>query len=324
MCLYPVHIRNPAYESLIDCQHRSPFSDISPTPIPYDFEVDVPCGRCWQCLRAKRFETVMRLKVELAVATGASYFVTFTFNNFSLENFRDNYLRPVRLWVDKMRKRYGSFRYFFLSELGESNGRLHFHGLVFGLPYLSYRDLTKTWPHGRSWFGKVSARTCGYVTKYIIKQQTSPDFDYKPYLFYSKGIGSGFDGKGVDFVRRHMTFFDVRKAVSPYCDAMVFPGELSYSYSLPDYYLRKIYGDDYSVHRRYYKYLAGLRYSYQGRSYLSREDWLASICSSRDDYPHAYRVRFRRRIPLVPRGVRITSFDVFKFFIYNGPLKILP
>ncbi|UCS96094.1 MAG: replication initiation protein [Microviridae sp.] len=322
MCLYPIHIRNPAYESLIDCQHRSPFADISPTPIPYDYEVDVPCGRCWQCLRARRFEIVLRLKVELAVCKSASFFVTFTFDNVNLDRFKDDYLKPVRLWIDKMRKKYGKFRYYFLSELGEANRRLHFHGLVFGLPFLSYRQLTASWIYGRSWFGKVSARTCGYITKYVTKQQISPEFDYRPYLIYSKGIGSGPNGEGVDFVRSHMTHFDIHKATTPYCDALVFPGEISYSYSLTDYYLRKIYGEHYSVYRRYYRYLAGLRYSYQGRSFVSRDDWINSIRESRIDYPTAYRVRFERRIPLVPRNPRISSFDVFKYFIYNDSLKI--
>ena len=112
MCLFPKRIRNPAYESLADCQHRSPFADSVSDPIPPDYESDVPCGTCWQCLRQKRFETVLRLKVEQAVipAGTRSYFVTLTFNEAYYSEFSFDFGTPVRRWLDVLRKRYGKLR----------------------------------------------------------------------------------------------------------------------------------------------------------------------------------------------------------------------
>ena len=201
MCLYPLRIRNPGYESLVDCQRRSLFSDSTGDVIPPDYEVDVPCGKCWQCLRQKRFETVLRLKVEQSVIPPGtrSYFVTLTFNQECYVKYASDYGLCVRRWLDKLRKRYGRFRYWFISELGEKTHRLHFHGILFGMPDIPYKELCSAWIYGISWYGYCTDRTCGYITKYMIKQQIDKGQVYKPIKIYSKSIGSGRNNSGVDF-----------------------------------------------------------------------------------------------------------------------------
>ena len=233
MCLFPKRIRNPAYESLVDCQHRSPFVDAVSGSIPPDYELDVPCGSCWQCLRQKRFETVLRLKVEQAVIPVGtrSYFVTLTFDEDSYRKYSSDYGRPVRLWLDRLRKRYGKFRYWFISELGDKNKRCHFHGLLFGLPDIPYSVLCSTWNYGISWYGWVTDRTCGYITKYMIKQQIDRGQLYTPIKVYSKSIGCGRDDSGLSYLRRYLSFYNPFR-VSLHPDCISLPGS-PYTYAIP-------------------------------------------------------------------------------------------
>lgn len=329
MCLYPIRIRNPGYDSISDAQHRSPFADITPygsapSPIPIDYELDVPCGKCWQCLRQKRFETVLRLKAEQAVIPPGtrSYFVTLTYDDANLDRFKFDYGITVRRWLDKLRKRYGSFRYWFLSELGDKNGRFHFHGIIFGMRHVSYADLCDSWPYGISWFGYVDNSSCGYVTKYMIKQQVSKHFEYRPIRIASKSIGCGPDGSALEFLKNQcLGYFDPQSPQKPcYYDCVHFPGDdPRYNYAIPRYYFEKLFGHGSSLIARAYRYASRPRYIFRRVAYTSRESWIRAIHAFRNTLSLDYRVRFDAKKWLIPR-IRIPSLIQFKFNISQHPI----
>lgn len=315
MCLYPLRIRNPGYESLVDCQHRSPFSDSTGDVVPPDYEVDVPCGKCWQCLRQKRFETVLRLKVEQSVIPPGtrSYFVTLTFNQECYVKYAFDYGLCVRRWLDKLRKRYGRFRYWFISELGEKTHRLHFHGILFGMPDIPYKDLCSTWTYGISWYGYCTDRTCGYITKYMIKQQIDEGQVYKPIKIYSKSIGSGRDNSGIDYLSKCVGFRDSH-CPGDYPDCITLPGS-PYTYAIPRYYFSKLFGEAALIYRRYVNYAKGLRYVFRGVRYLFREQWYSAIKRFRERYSSFYRERFARKLDLILRPPRLTREVRYKYLI---------
>lgn len=299
MCLFPKKIKNPGYDSFSDCLHRSPFSDVS--CVPPDYELFVPCGKCWQCRQQFRNEIVLRLKVELATIpyNTRAYFVTLTFDNRALYNHRSNYRVPVLRYLDVLRKRYGYFRYYFISELGDENGRFHYHGILYGLPDIPYNVLTKCWPHGRSWYGWVTERTCGYITKYITKQQFDTKLEYAPVYIRTKTLGCGFENRGLFYVRRYLTFFDKQQCFDgslPNCVAL--PD--GYTYSVPRYYRDKLFSKTEVLESRYIGYSLGPRFRYMGFSYSSEDAWRRAIARSRMFYsPDKCRLRDQKRF--VPR-----------------------
>lgn len=305
MCLYPVRIRNPGYSSLKDCMARSPYLSYS-SIVPFDYMLDVPCGKCFQCLRSRRMDIVTRLKVEQAVIPKGtrSYFVTLTFSDRFLDRFKDDYLIPLRRWLDLLRKRYGRFRYWFISELGEGNSRFHFHGIIFGMKDVLYSVLCSSWRYGISWFGWVTSRTCGYITKYMTKQQFTDKYLYRPVSCFSKSIGMGLNGRGLDFVRRNTHLSpnsDCRYSV-PNC--LTFPGDIRFSYVLSRFYMRRLYPLDILMTLRYNLYLSGGRYVYRSHRYSDRDSWLRAIRVSRYDYSSDCRSKcskdfvFSRKVPV--------------------------
>ncbi|UCS96101.1 MAG: replication initiation protein [Microviridae sp.] len=315
MCLYPIKIRNPGYDSLVDCQHRSPFAFCG-GPIPPDYEVDVPCGHCWQCKRNQRFDLVLRLKAELAVIPPGTrgYFVTLTFDNSSLSRWKSSYATPLRRWLDLLRKRYGSFRYYFLSEFGTRNTRrFHFHGLILGMRDVPYSELCSSWRYGRSWFGWCTDRTCGYITKYMTKQWLDPGVPYCPVKVYSKSIG--YTPACLSWIRSHLAY-STPDSPAPFKDCVVLPGSTR-PYMLGRRYVDKLYGRFASIVRRTLLYMSGSRWVYRGVKYFCRDLWYRAIVSSRSDYDLSYSLK-RRLFPEVPL-VRIPADIQFKFNLSNSP-----
>lgn len=223
--------------------------------IPPDFWIQIPCGTCFACLKRKRQEWSFRLIQEIFEHSENS-FVTLTFDDEHLAKFADDYKRPLKLYVDRLRKRLGFRpRYWFISELGEENGRFHIHGIIFGtskdaIPYSLMRSL---WPYGRSDYGWVNCRTCNYLTKYLLKFQG----DFKPFIMCSNGIGASYlSKKPLDYF---VNGFDVRS----YAEFM------GVKYPLSVYYKSKIFTDDLKVcfmlnrvmeHKQFSAFLNGKEY----------------------------------------------------------------
>lgn len=134
----------------------------------------VPCGRCPQCLANQRQEWVFRLRVEQERSL-FSLFVTFTYDD---EHLPDDYSvnkRDVQLFLKRLRKRIGSFRYYLISEYGDHTFRPHYHGLFFFSNTFKdkkklYDDFTSAWQNGFCKFGQVEEGSIVYCTKYCLKK----------------------------------------------------------------------------------------------------------------------------------------------------------
>lgn len=198
---------------------------------PPDYLLKVPCGKCAECRKSKRLQWSIRLINEIR-SHDENHFITLTLDDASLKRFKKTPKKPLMLYIDRLRKNIG-FRpkYFFVSELGETNNRLHYHGIIFGvskdkLPFTTERD---KWKYGHVWIGYCNDKTANYITKYILKD----DVNYKPFILCSNGIGISYlDKKNIS--SWHINGFDFR-------DYINHNGTM---YPLPVYYKNKLYNDD--------------------------------------------------------------------------------
>lgn len=197
---------------------------------PPDYYLQIPCGCCTECRKHKRNEWSIRLIIEMEQHK-ENTFVTLTLDDQYLERFKDDPKRPLKLFVDRVRKAIGRRpRYFFLPELGPKTHRLHYHGILFGTSKveLPYSLLRGKWQYGICDFGWVDHRTAHYVTKYMLKYEQ----DFKPWVLCSNGIGKSYLGtKSVDW---HINGFEPRNYIN-------WHGRL---YPLSQYYRRYLYDED--------------------------------------------------------------------------------
>lgn len=177
-CLNPIKLINPRYRYMTECNgHRHRL--INPCEeIPLDYYLEVPCGKCFNCRTNYMREWRSRLYFE-SVAFDKNIFVTLTFDNENLTSVynseldyicKDSLSKKIRLFCDRWRKKYGSYpRHWFITEFGETNNRLHLHGIIFNCD-ISNEDLAVLWQYGLTYVGYTNLKTINYVTKYCLKE----------------------------------------------------------------------------------------------------------------------------------------------------------
>jgi len=109
--------------------------------------VNVPCGKCENCIRRRRLEWAFRMEAELRFCKTA-YFVTLTYNddNIPITAYGDPSTgeaiggftlskRDFQLFMKRLRKATGDdmVRYFACGEYGSKTLRPHYHAIIFGL-----------------------------------------------------------------------------------------------------------------------------------------------------------------------------------------------
>ena len=100
-------------------------------PVHFYTRVDLPCGRCIGCRLERSRQWAMRIVAEQQCCE-ASSFVTLTYADAPVSLSK----RDCQLFLKRLRKRCGSFRYYLAGEYGEESGRPHYHACIFGLDFL--------------------------------------------------------------------------------------------------------------------------------------------------------------------------------------------
>lgn len=238
MCLQPRTIVNRRYI-------KRPYLLRNAELFPHDYYIQVPCGRCSQCLKNTADSWRKRLKEELSTDVfHRARFVTMTFNQTSYRRFRDCPERAIRLFLERYRKQYGvSLRHWFVTELGHVDGRLHIHGILFDARW-SYghdpnffapynRQLRKFWKYGNTWTGFAEQNTVGYIVKYIRKVNPSRPL-FRPRTYVSPGLGSSwFSGSEAAYCRSVSSELYVHNSYV----------ENNFNKQLPRYYFTKLYDE---------------------------------------------------------------------------------
>lgn len=178
-------------------------------------EVNVPCGKCYDCCMRRASGWSFRLMQESKKSV-YSHFITLTYatehvpitgNGFMSFNKRD-----TQLFWKRLRKQVSQFwaayqeknkiilkdvppvRYYLAAEYGGKTRRPHYHAIVFNVP--DPYCIERSWGLGTVWYGSVSAASVGYCLKYISKPRTSRrhqrDDRVMEFGTFSKGLGLGY------------------------------------------------------------------------------------------------------------------------------------
>lgn len=230
-CLCPILVKHPALRKtdspsaerlkhLYETDLLSYVAVRSTTPN----HIVVPCGKCYECRKARSRQWAVRLMAENAFGRHRNaVFVTFTIKEFYMSQAREDLAGMFRKFRDRWRKRFGSTPvWWFSTELGERTGRLHLHGVVWDIPFFLPNNVhhskvemakvfNKLWKYGHVWVDYASDKTMNYIVKYMVKVDLKDPLTkrkikwdiltYKPKIFCSPGIGRAYYEQCIDEAR---------------------------------------------------------------------------------------------------------------------------
>lgn len=179
---------------------------------PTDFGsfIDVPCGRCYECVRKRKMLWQVRIMSELSVSDCA-FFSLISYNE---ENLPDpmKYDKPaLQLLIKRLRTQlkryYGNhvqLKYFIVSEYGEMKNRLHYHSIwfvngVFLDRFQWKRLLEDEWKKGFCSAFYLTNTWASYACKYIQK-------GYNMIMYSRLGKKAYLDSCGGVFIGDYDTF----------------------------------------------------------------------------------------------------------------------
>lgn len=116
-------------------------------------------------------------------------FITLTYRTECLPSDGSLSKRALQLFFKRLRFEIlpQTVRYYACGEYGDTNGRPHYHSILFGFQFqdlkpwrktpngdVLYRSATleKLWPWGQCEVGHVTHQSCGYVARYALKKVT--------------------------------------------------------------------------------------------------------------------------------------------------------
>lgn len=112
----------------------------------------VTCNHCLLCEKRKRNKFKYRTLIESSKHSNSPFFITLTYDDDHYPNDdkdTSSFVRELQLFNKRLRKYLSchdnsvTYKYCFVSEYGSERSRLHFHGLIFGLPNRYYVPFLK-------------------------------------------------------------------------------------------------------------------------------------------------------------------------------------
>lgn len=197
------------------------------------YQQEVPCGRCFECVKRRRNDWYIRCLIESRFRR-YTYFGLLTYAKVGDKLVK----RDVQLFLKRLRSYGYTFSYLIAGEHGAKKDRPHWHCLFFADTAISYAHIAKAWRGGyledvgqnkAGWirFEPIrSARSIRYTVKYIYKYDgVDPRFE----LMVSKNPAIG-----KSFLVNHVAFL-TRKSVDFSIDGR--------RTAMPRYYKRKFFDD---------------------------------------------------------------------------------
>ena len=207
-CYSPLRIRNPALQSSPENARARAKKKLGTRKHLEELQgvmriyIDVPCGKCFGCMRMRCESWVFRHLLELKQCTSA-HFVTLTYDDEHVpispngmlvfdKTHLQKYLKRVRKYLEPLKVK---IKYHVASEYGDTFGRPHYHMLLYDYPDEPelLDKLAETWDYGEVQIGTVTEASIRYVVEYITQYYYNEKFDEpnsKPFALYSKGLGS--------------------------------------------------------------------------------------------------------------------------------------
>lgn len=147
MCLYPSIIENPKY-----AKSNENSKGVKDRRLRW---IQIPCGHCEECRRAKANEWRVRLMEEIKSNSKNIIFATLTFSEESLKKLEYDEKEPnkapqkaISLFRKRWWKKYKKpLKHWLITELGHDNTkRIHLHGLIW--TELTEEQFEKEWGYG--------------------------------------------------------------------------------------------------------------------------------------------------------------------------------
>ena len=236
-CIIPRRIINRHYVKIADELNE----DVHQYEGRDDFYVDVPCGRCINCVNSYMTKWRTRLNDEWGYmssdARSNSYFVTLTFSDKYLKAPDFDVYKCKYRFIDRLRKKHGSTpRYWIITEYGEKKGRLHLHGLFFDVQF-PIHELDELWQYGLVDYSIMSQDCIKYCTSYITKGNDDiivPKHKIQR-VFCSPGIGKAYTEDVANYRYHHP---------SPGVLNPIMQNDSQYLIAMPRYYRQKLFTPD--------------------------------------------------------------------------------
>lgn len=155
--------------------------------------MDVPCGKCIECLRLRISDWCFRLKSEMSISKYA-LFVTLTYSDEFLP-LNGLEVSDLQKHFKRVRKRIETFRYFGIGEYGTNFHRPHYHYILFTNDDIKYKDffslINSSWSKGFVYVKPLTIGRIVYCVSYLMAQST-PEGKNKCFTVMSKrpAIGS--------------------------------------------------------------------------------------------------------------------------------------
>lgn len=168
MCLFPV---------------RAQPQEFGKPKLDPEGELQLPCGKCFECKSKRAFDWAIRCKHEIACHNENS-FITLTYDDENLPSFLivKDYFQKFIKRLRKLTKQ--KLKYIVSHEYGSKSGRPHHHCIIFGWnpsnqvylqkapsgePLFTSEQLEKLWPYGYHSIGTANEKTAYYIASYSLK-----------------------------------------------------------------------------------------------------------------------------------------------------------
>jgi hypothetical protein len=140
----------------------------------------LPCGQCIGCRLDRSRQWACRVLHEASMYDFNS-FVTLTYSDVYLPKDLSLHYVDFQKFMRRLRKRFGSVRFYMCGEYGEKFLRPHFHACLFGLRFpdldlfsesggirlYTSGELNRLWSHGHCSVGDVTFESAAYTARYV-------------------------------------------------------------------------------------------------------------------------------------------------------------
>lgn len=244
---YPVRL--PSFRNYDIERNPSLYFAVTPDGVCVPIFMQVPCNKCLECVESKRSALRTRMLLEqMSHENCPQIFITLTYNNDHLP--ADGVSRDdVRRFLNRFHLYLGRagfptyFRHVMFSEYGSLRGRPHYHGLLYGINWLTdnlrlkfIEVLEKAWNKGFVYVKVVDGSVSRYVSKYVGKDVSFPIGENKNPNFWT---ASRVDGGLGSLICKEESFLDL--CATPDFPTVSLPVDgRCYTVTLPSYIRDKV------------------------------------------------------------------------------------
>jgi len=194
---------------------------------------EVPCGKCYQCVRRRRNDWFIRAKIERMNSPYCIFgLLTYAETDFKLNK------RDVQLFLKRLRIKGYTLKYLIVGEYGEEKERPHWHCLFFSKVPIAFNDIAISWKGGYD--DDTNRNKAGWVNFSNVRSDKALRYCVK-YIYKYDGTEKKFEmmvskqpALGIDYLKNQVFHLEQKSTKFRVNGVPV---------AMPRYYKRKIFDD---------------------------------------------------------------------------------